>query len=271
MFTPIPRGELLRKIVHMAVGLIAFAVRFLGPGWSALCALAATLMNLFVLPRVGGRRLWREAETARGASLGIVLYPLAVLLLILCFWNRLEVAAAIWGILAFGDGMASLVGMTLGRAKLPWNPRKSWLGTAAFALFGGAGCLVLLQWTAPGYGRAYPLAFAVGVCLVTAIVAAVLESMPQGLDDNIGVPLVTGLLLYCLLLTEGRLEILTESETVGRLGIAVVVNLALSGLGYVTRGVNVSGAIAGSFDRQLERVSRTAEARAIWGRRMARG
>ena len=86
--------------------------------------------NLFVLPHVGGRKLWRQHEVESGASIGIVLYPLAVLLLILVFWQRLEVAAAAWGILAFGDGMASVAGMTLGRRKLPWNPRKSWIGIA---------------------------------------------------------------------------------------------------------------------------------------------
>lgn len=93
----VSRGELARKGVHMSVGLIAFAVRFLGPLGSAVSALAATLFNLLVLPRIGGKRLWREGEARRGASLGIVLYPLAVFLLIVCFWKKLEVAAAVWG------------------------------------------------------------------------------------------------------------------------------------------------------------------------------
>ena len=52
----------------------------------------------------------------------------SLLLLILVFYRRLEIAAGAWGILAFGDGMASIAGMTLGRRKLPWNPRKSWAG-----------------------------------------------------------------------------------------------------------------------------------------------
>ena len=76
------RGELARKIVHMAVGLIAFAVVFLGPMWSAVCAVTAIVTNLFVLPAMGGKALWRADETKRGMSLGIVLYPTAVLLLI---------------------------------------------------------------------------------------------------------------------------------------------------------------------------------------------
>ena len=240
----ISRGELLRKLVHMAVGLIAFSVRFLGPLGSAACALAATLFNLFLLPRMGGKSLWREAETARGASLGIVLYPLTVLLLILAFWQRLEVAAAIWGILAFGDGMASLVGMTLGRRKLPWNGAKSWAGSMAYWVFGTAGCATLLLWTAAGTDRDYALPFALGISAAAALFAAFLESLPQGLDDNLGVPLVTGILLFCLTLT-GSYDLFISGEFLKGLAIGAAVNLVLAGLGYASRGVNVSGAVAG--------------------------
>src|SRR5437763_1561316 len=123
---PLSRSELLRKITHMGVGLIAFSLRFLGPFYSAILAAAALAFNLFLLPRIGGRQLWREAEHAAGAALGIVLYPFCVLLLILIFYQRLEIAAAAWGILAFGDGMTAVAGMSLGRRKLPWNPGKSW-------------------------------------------------------------------------------------------------------------------------------------------------
>ncbi|HEY2737497.1 MAG TPA: TIGR00297 family protein [Thermoanaerobaculia bacterium] len=241
---PLTRGELLRKVTHMGVGLIAFSLRFLGPLWSAVAAAAALCMNLFVLPRVGGRRLWREAEHAAGSSIGIVLYPLAVLLMVLIFWRRLEVAAASWGILAFGDGMASVVGMALGRRKLPWNPRKSWMGTFAYVLFGTVAAAVLLEWTAPGR-YSWLFAFAAGFC--TALLAAALESLPQGLDDNIGVPLVSALFLFCLLLTQGHLRPFL-ANTPGlplRLLLAAVINGALAGLAYAARTVNLSGVIGG--------------------------
>ncbi|MCB1033326.1 MAG: DUF92 domain-containing protein [Acidobacteria bacterium] len=241
----ITRGELLRKVVHMSVGLIAFSVRFLGPAGSAACALGATLFNLLLLPRLGGKSLWREEETARGASLGIVLYPLTVLLLILACWRRLEVAAAVWGILAFGDGMASLVGMSIGRQKLPWNPGKSWAGTIAYWVFGTAGCATLLLWTAQGSGREYGLSFALAISAAAALLAAALESLPQGLDDNLGVPLVTGLFLFCLTLTVGNYGALASDELLGRVAVGAGVNLVLAVLGYATRGVNLSGFIAG--------------------------
>src|SRR5215210_2378320 len=237
------RSELLRKVTHMSMGLFAFAVGWLGPLWSALLALTALVFNLFLFPRIGGRKLYRDHEHAAGSSLGIVLYPLAVLILILVFWKKLEVAAATWGILAFGDGMASVAGMTLGRTKLRWNPRKSWAGTIAYAFFGTMAASALLVWTAPGqYG--WPFAFA--VCAAAAIVAALLESLPQGLDDNIGVPLVSGLFLLGLVLTWGHWEGFLEQDGILlRLGMAVLVNALLAGAAYAAKTVNASGVAAG--------------------------
>jgi uncharacterized protein (TIGR00297 family) len=237
------RGELLRKATHMGVGLIAFSLRFLGPFWGAVLAAVALCMNLFLLPRIGGRRLWREAEHAAGSSLGIVLYPLAVLLLILIFYRRLEVAAAAWGILAFGDGMASVVGMAMGRRKLPWNPRKSWMGTIAYVLFGTVAATVLLQWTAPDH---YSWAFALAACFGAALLAAALESLPQGLDDNIGVPLVSALFLLGLLLAGGHWRLFLHDPGLPlRLLLAAVINGALAGAAYAARTVNRSGVVAG--------------------------
>jgi uncharacterized protein (TIGR00297 family) len=240
------RGELARKVVHMGVGLIAFSLRFLGPFWSAILAAGALGFNLFLLPRIGGRKLWRQHEVDSGTSIGIILYPLTVLLLILVFYPRLEVAAAAWGILAFGDGMASVAGMSLGRRKLPWNPRKSWMGTLAYVLFGTVAAAALLVWTAPNQGRAYDWGFALAACGATALLAAALESLPQGLDDNLGVPLVSGLFLLGLVLTQGRWDAFLAAPGLPlRLLLAAAVNAALAGAAYAARTVNRSGVVAG--------------------------
>jgi uncharacterized protein (TIGR00297 family) len=242
----VTRGELLRKVVHMSVGLIAFSLRFLGPYWATLLGASALLFNLFLLPRLGGRKLWRPSELDSGSSAGIVFYPLAVLILVIVFGvfgQRLEVAASAWGILAFGDGMASLCGMSFGRRKLPWNPRKSWVGSAAYVLFGIVAAAVLLVWTAPGR---YTWGFAFAVAFATALLAAALESLPQGLDDNIGVPLISGLFLLGLVLTQGRWDgFLADDGLPVRLLLAVLVNAALAGAAYKARTVDLSGVAAG--------------------------
>lgn len=245
----LPARELARKVVHMGVGLIAFAVVLLGPLWSAVCALAAVLMNLFVLPRLGGKRLWRDHETARGQSLGIVLYPLAVLMLILVFWRHLEVAAGVWGILAFGDGMASVMGMAFGRRRLPWNPDKTWLGTATYWVFGTLAAAVLVWWTVTdpvgGGGRPIGLGLVIAAAVVTALVAALVESLPLGLDDNIRVPLLAGLVLFGVLQSEGVWATLDVGAVGQRAAIGAAINLVLAIVAFRARSVSVSGAIAG--------------------------
>lgn len=238
----LPAGELPRKIVHIGSGLFALALRPLGPLGSAAMAAFAIVFNFLILPRVGGRNLLREGE--RGRSIGILLYPVSVFLLVIVFWRHLEVAAAGWGLLAFGDGMASVVGLTLGGPRLPWNPKKSWSGTIAFALFGGAAAWGFVLWTAPGV---YPVAFAGACCFAAAMVAAVLESQPQGLDDNLGVPMVASLFLLGLLLTEGRWGELLAGGFWGRLGVGFAINALFAAAAYAARSVDRSGVIAGTL------------------------
>lgn len=239
---PLPPGELPRKVVHIGSGLFALALRFLGPLGSAAMAAFAILFNFLILPRVGGKNLLREGE--RGRSIGILLYPVSVFLLIVVFWRHLEVAAAGWGLLAFGDGMASVVGITLGGARLPWNPKKSRAGTLAFALFGGAAATALVLWTAPGE---YSLGFAAACCFAAALVAAGLESQPQGLDDNLGVPMVASLFLLGLLLTQGRWPDLLASGFWTRAAIGLAINAAFAAAAYAARSVDRSGVIAGTL------------------------
>ncbi len=239
--------EILRKLIHIAFGFLAFAIAFLGPWGSALMAASAVVFNAFVLPRIGGRRLWRADEIARGRSLGILLYPVSVLVLVLVFRQQLEIAAAAWGVLAFGDGMAALVGSTVGGARLPWNRRKSWSGTISYWIFGSLGAAALLGWTLTHQGWPVSWPFVIVVAAITAGLSAGLESQPQGLDDNLGVPLVTSLVLFGLMSSQsywaGPLD---GGVLVSAAGLGLGINLALGALAWKARSLDVSGVVAGT-------------------------
>jgi uncharacterized protein (TIGR00297 family) len=237
------RGEFLRKLVHVAVGGLAFAVRPLGLLGALACAVAAILHNALLLPLYGGRRMWRQRETESGYAFGIVVYPVTVLLLLLVYARRLEIAAATWGILAFGDGMATFFGLAFGRSNpLPWNRDKSWAGSLAYLFFGGAGAFALLVWTAPGV---YSIGFALAIAAVTAGFAALLESQRQGLDDNFGVPLVASLLLFALTDSAGGWGVVATPTFLGALALGLAVNLVLAAAAYAAGGVGSSGALVG--------------------------
>src|SRR5262249_25167732 len=107
-------SETKRQLVHISMGGFALLLRWLS--WEQALALAAMalLFNLFALPR-SAHALYRPGDRGRAVH-GIVFYPLAVLILIACFPRRPEIAAAAWGILAAGDGVATLAGRAIGGA-----------------------------------------------------------------------------------------------------------------------------------------------------------
>jgi uncharacterized protein (TIGR00297 family) len=265
-------SERARQWVHIGSGLFALLLRVLT--WQQAVALAGTAFafNLFLLPRIGGRRLYRPVDEARGFPIGILLYPLSVLLLILAFPSRLDIVAATWGILAFGDGSATLVGQWATRhlnaqpaetaekgvsarsaisaflcRRLPWNREKTVAGSVAFAVCGGMGAVALAWWTRPAVVPAPSLAFILVAPLVAAVVAALVETIPVGLDDNISVPTTAAAVLWFAGLATLDAISASRGAVLAALPRAIVVNAVVSFLGYRARTVSVSGAIGGSL------------------------
>lgn len=239
------RGEAARRAVH--VGCVGFALLLRWLTWpqAALLALCAFAFNWLVLPRVGGRGMWRSSDVARGYPVGILAYPLAVLALVLLFRERPWMAAAGWGILAVGDGMASLLGQALGGPRLPWNERKGWVGFLSFVVFGAAAAAFLWAFTAR-----LPLAVdaahwprTLGVSLALALAGALVESLPSTLDDNVTVPLAVALTLPLLAAAEPAL-LLDDPLLPRRVLLGFAVNGLVAVAAFAVRAVDVSGALA---------------------------
>lgn len=241
------KAEIARQLIHIASGFWAYALRWSGPVPLIALALAALAFNLWWLDRVGGRWLWRDHEVAAGRAEGVVLYPLTVLLLLVVFWRRPEIAAAGWGLLAFADGLATLVGQLCGGRRLPWNPDKTWAGFASYCVVGWLAVVAAVLWVAPGRYEAVAVA-AVG--LIVAGVAAVLESMPQRIDDNLYVPILASLILW------GCLESLSGGpwspgpDLLGRITLGLLLNVGLTvtaaRLSTLSRGGAVAACLIGT-------------------------
>ena len=241
----IERGELARRAVHVGCVAFAFLLRFLTWPQAALLALAAFVFNWQVLPRVGGRGMWRGPDVARGYPVGILAYPLAVLGLVLLFRDRLWMAAAGWGILAVGDGMASLVGQTAGGPRLPWNPRKGWAGFAAFVAFGAAAAAFLAAWTArlPLDPSAAHWPRTLGVAFALALACALVESLPTTLDDNVTVPIAVALVLPLFAAAEPAL-LLGDPLFARRALVGLAVNAAIAVAAFRARSIDLAGAVS---------------------------
>ena len=235
--------EARRKAVHVGMAGFALLLRWLDWRGAALCALAALAFNLLVLPRLGGRALFRPDDRARGYPVGILLYPLVVLVLVLLFRGRLDLAAAGWGFLAFGDGFATLAGLALGGPRLPWNGAKRWSGLAGYVLFGSAGAAALASFVA---GRS-PSPAEVVAFFLAGLAGALVESLPCELDDNLVPPLAAAGALAALLPALPHASALLAPDALLQLLLGVGVNAAASGAAVLLRVVRPSGALAGGL------------------------
>ena len=263
-------SETARQWVHIGSGLFALLLRVL-TGWQAAAMAAfALVFNVVLLPHVGGRQLYRPVDHARGFPLGILLYPLAVLLLTLAFPSRLDIAAAAWGILAFGDGFATLVGRSrteetaetaktaeqhpfsahaavsaVPSGRIPWNADKSIAGTLAFVVFGSIAGVGLAWWVRPSIVPAPPMLFTVAAPLAAAVLAALVETIPVRLDDNVSVPATAAAVLWIASLMTAESLAGSSGRIAAALPWALGVNALTGWLGYRARTVSRSGAIVG--------------------------
>ncbi len=225
---PHSTNEYLRKALHVGFGLFAFALKWI-PWWAAaIVAAIAVLGNWLALHRIVGTRVARHE---RGYDAGIVLYPFVVMLVILIFRNHIAYAGIAWAILAFGDGMATVMAGVARIAPLPWNRAKSWGGFIGFVMFGTAAAITTGWWLGD------PDVVAIEIAVLAAAIG---ESLDLRIDDNITVPFAASVAL-----------IIAGIHPVVPFGVMpqtvpwLIVNTVLALVGYAAKSVNFSGAIGG--------------------------
>ena len=184
-------SEEKRQLVHILLLFLAFLLKYTSRGQAAVLLLVLLAMTLVVIPRIRLKNyFYRFAE--RKYSEGAVLYFLVLLILIVVF--PLYVVGVAWAILALGDGLATLIGKHFKAKELPWNGDKSYAGSLAFFIFGTIGATVLLKWMLPELSFNLALIAAAK----TALVAALVESLPLKVNDNVSVAVTSAFVMYLL-------------------------------------------------------------------------
>ena len=235
--------EIARQLVHILVGTIALSLRWLAWWQAAVLAVGAVLFNLFVLPHIS-RSVFRPGDLDAPLKSGIVIYPLAVLALVLAFPERLDIVAASWGVLAAGDGFATLIGAHARTPPLSWNRAKSTGGLIAFVVFGAAAAIGLALWTDADRSTP-PIWWLVAAPAIAAIIAGCVETAPIRLNDNISVPATAAIVMWSLSGIDAATLHGSLPIVLSRLAPAAAVNFAAALLGWRAHTVTIPGAVAG--------------------------
>lgn len=184
--------EWRRRVIHMFPGLLPgllLTIPHPDPlAWYSLALIIAVVsgMSLFALRRT--RRFERQNEN--GWAISVVSYAVIILAMFLAFPAQPELALVVTVIIAFGDGSATLAGLLVRGPCLRWNKGKSWVGLSAFLLTSvPLGTVVYWAEARPGVSLLAALACVAPACLT----AAIAETLPMRLNDNIRVGVTAAL------------------------------------------------------------------------------
>jgi dolichol kinase len=176
--------EFRRRLWHFAPGVLALGGAAL-PSLVAAPGYQAAIMVLFALGLAVAALCFQQSirrAGERNCLVAILGYGVIIIPMFVIFPSHPELALTVAGVVAFGDGSATLVGLLFGERKLPWNQRKSWVGTLAFILI-GLPLATSIYWTA-----AVPhISLEVAVLCVapTVLMAAAIETLPTHFNDNL--------------------------------------------------------------------------------------
>lgn len=183
------KREIQRKSIHLAMIIIPAWVYLVPKNWAVLGLIIATFWTVVIdLLRLSDRRLrqfflrlFRSLIRPHEEEhlLGSTYFMIAALLSVLVFDRLIAVAAMTF--LVIGDTVAAIVGKKYGRSHY-WG--KSLQGSLACLISCFLIGAVILDNT--------------WVILVGAVTATIVEALPVPMDDNMRVPILSGLIMQLI-------------------------------------------------------------------------
>ena len=180
--------ETERQMFHIFVGVLAILL-LLHYGRTFMIAAVFFIIifgTIFINLKLLGGKIpiidWFERKFERPVvrlpGWGSACYAMGALIPLVFLTDVNRIAACIF-VLAFGDGLSTLVGLK-GKLKIPYNQKKTVEGSIAM-LISAAFSYYFIGW----------------VAIPLAIVAAIIESMPI-VDDNISIPIACTIVLLVI-------------------------------------------------------------------------
>ena len=196
-----------RKLVHIGAGMWIWGVIALFDTWTVGVVPFATFIVLnfvFLKPR-----LFRAMDAA-DASPGTVYFALSITVLFVLLWrvqgpvDRVPIAAAAVMAMTWGDGLASIIGQSVGRRTYTvLGHTRSWEGTAAMGVASYASILTTVLLLSNSAWSPFSASVVLSKGLLAAVIGALVATTAEGLSpagtDNLSVPLLTAAAFYPLL------------------------------------------------------------------------
>ncbi|MBD2385684.1 diacylglycerol/polyprenol kinase family protein [Cylindrospermum sp. FACHB-282] len=185
--------EIIRKIVHIGTGHVILIAWWLDIPASigitaSIVASAITLLS-YLLPILPG------INSVGRQSLGTFFYAVSIGILVACFWHLKQPQYAALGIMimAWGDGLAALIGQRFGKHKYKiLGSQKSWEGSLTMTLVSYLVSSLILLETQGNLWQTWVIS------LLVAVFATALEAFSFLGIDNLTVPLGSAALAFML-------------------------------------------------------------------------
>ncbi|MCL4867502.1 MAG: hypothetical protein KJ063_00920 [Anaerolineae bacterium] len=171
-----------RKVIHIGVGMMSWFIHLLfdSPWWFVAAALTFAVLNFLD---------WQYGFLAAMASndrsnLGTVYFPIAAAVTAVIFWSQPPLMVAALMPLAWGDGLAPVVGRAIGKRAYTFRGATRTLEGSAGFWIATLVTVWLALWLTAGEPVITPAA-AILPALVIATVTTLVESVSVGGLDNL--------------------------------------------------------------------------------------
>lgn len=132
------------------------------------------------MTRTGDRR-----EILRGP----LYYGIIFVLLTVLYWLDSPIGIVALMLLCGGDGLADILGRRFGSVKIPWNKRKSWIGSAGMLIGGWSLAVAMVSINIALGVFQGPITIYLLAITIISIAVALVESLPLRDLDNITITL----------------------------------------------------------------------------------
>jgi len=187
-------SQLSRKMIHIGTGPL-FVVCWLlftdapvSRYLAALVPLSITaqfaLVGLGVVKDQSAVEAMSRSGDRREILRGPLYYGIIFVVVTVLYWLETPTGMVALMLVCGGDGMADIIGRRYGERKLPWNKKKSWMGSLWFFIGGWLlTILILAVFVQAGVFPGPIKAYFVKVTIITLVVTFVESVSPQDFDN----------------------------------------------------------------------------------------